>query len=289
MGEIEMDTKFFLCSDLQKLEEALTPFDRVGSIGWNLGRAIVSMSPDGAAPCQAVNLAYGLEAVGLTYLDLNVLGGCAAILDCKPATKDFWELVVFIAVNGRHKLTPQACSTLERTGFQNELARLYAWWAWEHEHGVSILPDNEIGDVTNIVMTGINALAKILGDDLEMLRSGEEFRLKEEALNRASFVEIYQGVIVRVANVPTPQLFITPMGEIGRAVVSFLTDPGSLTISLAEPVQGVDCREIARQFWGEEVARNGRVDFVGPVPVPTLALNQIIFLRNAMIAALKGK
>lgn len=197
------------------------------------------------APCSYANgCAPEAEVVGLSHFDLDTLGGCAAILGVKPENAAFWVAAEFVDLNGPHKLgeidiTPETSRAL------------YAFWAWSQGYRVFPPRDGSVSDVTDQVLSAIEAIERILADDEELLAAGDEFRAKEDDLNKSSLLEVRGSVIVRSADGFTNHLYTTPDGTVAQAVVALNTKFKSVTVSFADTPEGISACEIVQSVWGE--------------------------------------
>ena len=50
------------------------------------------------------------DAIGLSHVDLDAMGGVLAVCGRKPVAPSFWELAAFVDVNGPHKLPESGAS-----------------------------------------------------------------------------------------------------------------------------------------------------------------------------------
>jgi hypothetical protein len=130
---------------------------------------------------------------------------------------------------------------------------LDAWWAYTKT--LPRIPREGVTDVTAQVMACYAALGRIFANDAEMLDAGRAFRNAEDALNDASYVAMNWGTGVLTREAPTQtdfvnHLYVSPSGNVGRAVVGFNPFHGTVTVSLADAVPGVSCREIVQSLWG---------------------------------------
>ena len=162
---------------------------------------------------------------------------------------NFWNLAEFVDVRGAHKLGESGVG-------ERYLSQIYAFWAWSKSpEGGPRLPRDQVTDVTNLVRAAGEALRRIFHDDAELLAAGDAFRAAEDDLNKRTFLRREGDVIVRIAGFSRDfcnHLYVTPNGEVGRAVASYGRESGSVTISLADPVSGVSCRAIVQELWGAE-------------------------------------
>lgn len=221
-----------------------------------------------------------VEAVGLSHLDLDTLGGCAAILGCKPEADGFWRLAAFVDVSGPHKLGQSGASA-------EDIRRLRAYHAWAEANKVFAPRDGGALDVTEQVLRSIEVVERVCADDAELLSAGDIFAKKEDELNKLSFVEAKGGVVVRVCGGFANHLYVTPAGEVGRAVVALRTDFHACTVSLADPISGVSCRDIVQGLWGSEAG--GHPGIAGGPRNAVMGLDELLKLRDATVAALAGK
>ena len=188
----------------------------------------------------------------VSHIDLDTIGGCLRVLwgDAELFShRSFWKLAEFVDLNGPHKLGQSGAS-------ETDLERLYAFWAWSKATQTR-LPRDEIADVSRVVTDAGEALrAIVIQEDEGLLAAGREFRKAEAELNQRTFVRMSGPVLVRIAEVAAEfcnHLYATPdTGEPALAVVCYNREFGSVTISIADPVPGVSCREIVQGLWGPE-------------------------------------
>jgi len=282
-----MTTRFFLSSSAEELANFLgtTDLRRTATVEAAYGEilvfgSVITMAHHGSranqpAPCSYENgCAKGVEGVGLSHIDLDTLGGCAAIIGRKPKADGFWALAAFVDVNGLHKLAHSGANA-------EDIRRLYAYYAWDQDHKVFAPRDGMVIPVTTQVIDGIVALERIIKGDAAMLAAGDEFANNETELNKTSFVEIQAGVIVRVCGTFSNHLYVTPSGEVGRAVVSLRTDTHSCTVSLADPIPGVSCSKIVQDLWGPDAG--GHAGIAGGPRNATMGLDELVALRDKVI------
>ena len=229
------------------------------------------------APCLATIAGMEINVVGLSHLDLDSLGGCAAVIGRKPEAPSFWALAAFIDTAGPHKLGQSGASA-------EDIRRLQAYWAWAEGHKTFAPRDGSVADVTEAVEAGIEVLTRILADDSDLLAAGDAFAAAEEALNKASFIEVIGGVVVRVGDGFVNHLYTAPSGEVCRAVVGLRTDFHSCTVSLADPLPGVSACDIAQSVWGE--GAGGNAGIAGSPRGQVMGLDDLVALRDAVIVAI---
>lgn len=203
------------------------------------------------APCNDAGIPEIEEGnIVVSHLDLDTLGGVLRAQGRKGlfiSYASFWALAEFVDVNGAHKLRQANANEVD-------LARLYAWWAYS-----KTLPRyarDQVTDITADINEMCHALSSILTGDEAILAAGAAFRAEERANNDRTFVSIdAAGVIFRTtdrANDFVNHMYTTPEGHPAKAIVSHNLANGSITVSLADAVPGVSCREIVQHLWGPE-------------------------------------
>lgn len=185
----------------------------------------------------------------VSHLDLDTLGGVARAMGnqflFQPKFQSFWNLAEYIDTHGLHKLMD--CDASEQ-----DKARLLAFEAFlKSSKRVS---NTGITDITMIIMDLIRLTERILVGDPVLLEAGKVYQESLDALNEASFVDLYpEGVIVRVHSGFTNHLYNCPNSTIPqKAVVAYNPVSGSITLSLAETIPGISCREIMQILFGDK-------------------------------------
>lgn len=231
------------------------------------------------APCSYSNgCGEGIEVVGLSHIDLDTLGGCMAILGCKPEAPSFWKLAEFVDLNGAHKIV-QSGATPE------DIRRLYAFWAWSRNFRAFPNRDGSTSDVTDKVIEGVKIIGLILTDNVELLAAGDSYAKTDAELNKTSFVEVIGDVIVRVSGQFVNHLYADPDGTAYKAVVAYTTTTGSVTVSFADAPKGKNAREIVQEIWGD--LAGGHAGIAGSPRGSRMTLADLIAATEATRVALK--
>ena len=179
-----------------------------------------------------------------------------ALLDEKPEGyhQEFWDLAAHVDINGPHRIG-EWCAKVEATDPGKSLwavEQLYAFWAWAQEHRCFPPRDGSPENITTFVNQAMFALQAIFDGDQHMLADGRIFKQEEDKLNATSFISSQHGVILRASSGFTNHLYLSPVGEVNVGVVAINESHGAVTVSLAENIEGVSCREIVQSLWGEE-------------------------------------
>jgi hypothetical protein len=250
--------RVLLSSSPVSLTAALAAFASTATVEAEYGDVTVSGSAltfahhgkNAGAPCPcsygnevAADLA--VEAVGVSHVDLDTLGGVLAIQGRKPLAESFWTLAEYVDLNGAHRLVQSGASA-------EDVARLHAWWAWSERHRLFAPRDGSVTDAGAWIDAAAEAVTSILEGDPALLQAGEAFRLAGEALNSASFVEAGEGVLLRSSDAFTNHLYTSPSGETAKAVVAYNPKFRSVTVSFeAGSASPVSAREFVQGLWGD--------------------------------------
>lgn len=247
----------FLISSDPKALQALNPdasveaeFGDVVVTGSILTMAHHGPRAGSPAPCSYPNCpAEGIETVALSHVDLDTIGGCAALLGRKPDEESFWDLAEFVDLNGGHKLSESGAN-------ESDLLALHAYWAWSKDHRVFAPRDGSVLDVTEQVLEHVNIVEAILEGGRVLLDAGEAFRKADDTLNRESFRKMIGPIVLRQSEQFANHLYVAPGGEIARGCVTHNPSEdlpgGAITMSLADPIPNVSCGEILKNLFGEE-------------------------------------
>lgn len=240
-----------IASNPSSLANAISTFSATGTVEAEYGSVCIegsmaTLAHHGArsgnlCPCLEPNRFIELQAIGISHIDLDTLGGIAALLGRKPEAPGFWKLASFVDVKGPHRLS-------EANASDEDLARLHAFWAWSESHKCFAPRDGSPLDVTKEVVAALAAIEAILADDPAMIAAGEAHRLAGEALESASFVERHGDVLLRSSAAFVNHLYTheTP----ARAVVGYSEKFKSITVSFADPGEGDNACEFVQAMWG---------------------------------------
>ncbi len=208
---------------------------------------------DRPAPCndKEIPLCPPDGIILVSHLDLDTVGGCLRAMGWSEVFgskyDSFWSLAQFVDLNGPHKLGLSGAS-------QADLDRLYAYWAWHKVH-TPRYPRDQVSDVSEVVGLAGKALIGLLDGQESLLEAGREFKAAEDALNQDTFKSLEGRIIVREAEKASQfcnHLYTTPDGEVGTIVVCLNLEFGSVTVSFADPIPGLSCREVVQELWGPE-------------------------------------
>ena len=185
-------------------------------------------------------------------------------------------------------------------------AKLNAFWAWSEANRLfaprlvksedreftpglmdgSDLADPNLVDVTTFFTEAIRIISLILeGSKLDpervvFLQKGQDWVEAKEALEEESFQGTFgqDFVVLRASEQFTNHLY-SHGNTVAKAVVAFRTDNRTVTLSLADPIDGVNCCNIAQALWGSEA--DGHAGIAGS------PRGQVMTMEDADMAAHK--
>lgn len=194
------------------------------------------------APCNSdVERLEGSGTILISHIDLDTLGGVAALLGQKPEHPGFWKAAEFLDLNGSHRI-------LEVEESLRPLFRAY--WAYSAQNRLPRF--TEATDVTEIVLNQISVVRRILSGDEELIEAGEKWAAELETKQEACLLEEDERVRVFVTqDVPTAAAYYSPaQGRVIPATVTYNLRFGAITIA-CEGGQ-FNAREIVQSLWGPE-------------------------------------
>jgi len=82
---------------------------------------------------------------------------------------------------------------------------------------------------------------------LELIEAGRQWAASKAQLDQDSLVQDLGSVLIRQSD-----QFVNHLYRQAQAVVSFNTKFESVTVSLADPIPGISCRDLVQGLWGPE-------------------------------------
>lgn len=193
-----------------------------------------------------------IEAVGISHIDLDSLGGVLAVLGQKPGDKRFWMLAAHIDVQGVHRAA-------ESPDWKDFGGMYHAYCAWvQAQPKPDRLAKDEARDVTEQVERSRQALIRIFAGDENLLADGREFARTGEALEGLSFRGAHGTVLERLVEATDSDPFVNHLYRHGdvvyEAVVTLhrgvkLPNP-YITVSFEDGGKRCSAREIVQKLWG---------------------------------------
>lgn len=226
------------------------------------------------------------KSIGISHFDLDTLGGamrCMGVKEYDPEEGEsmFWRVAALVDIMGIHKLEgikkqlwEDAMGNLHmgtsefntqdyffQCRWDDCLNSLNGFWAWSEANRLFPPRDGSVQDVTGFFKEAIRVVILLEEGDWsnqeykDLHQAGETWMAAKETLNKESLRDVFGGthkVGIRVADQFVNHLYTTPQGDPLAGVVGYNPKTGAVTLSLADPVEGVSCCGVAQQLWGPE-------------------------------------
>lgn len=204
------------------------------------------------APCNTPDvpvLADGSTIV-VSHIDLDTIGGIAALLGVKPEDPEFWKAAEHLDVNGVHHIheVPQDA--------QEKYLAYHAWCFANRENRIT-----EVTDVTEDVLKKIAVIGRVVMREPELIAEGK--RWDEETQKAIEECLIFENEHVRVFDSPTgifcSAAYYSPNQR--RIIPSTVVYNGkfkSVTVAFADGGKEfqklglMTARELVQKLWGPE-------------------------------------
>lgn len=190
-----------------------------------------------------------IQAVGISHIDLDTLGGCAALMGRKPGPDSFWQLAAHIDSNGPHRAA-------DHPAWNEHKAQYYAYCAWSREKENQYWPpkDGSVEDVTDRIEKSVAFLCKLFQPQMPesaWIQRGRDFEKKladDEArcLIEAGRVRVFAG------DVFTAAFYRNADGSIADATVSYGTKSGAITLAFEAGGKKHNAAQIMKTLFGPE-------------------------------------
>ena len=204
------------------------------------------------APCNDENIPVlsENEVALVSHLDLDTIGGLMRASGkyeaCFSENAEFWNLAEINDVKGVHMVDENHSFYICLRGIQKEI-----------QEKLPNTPRDANSDVTEFV----SSISDYISEALKTPQKGANFEqglsfVQDELdLNFDTFETITPlTLIVRRSKEGAfcNHLYNEPHGIAGLGVIAYNEKYKSITLSLAEPIKGISCREIVQELWGNE-------------------------------------
>lgn len=205
-----------------------------------------------------------IDVIGLSHIDLDALGGTAAIMGKKPGPKNFWELAAHIDSNGPHRAA-------DHPAWNEHKAQYYAYCAWAREKENQYWPpkDGSVEDVTERVEKAIAILVEIfkgesVAQDVQevlmnvqpsrpsvWIEKGAAFEKKlaedeSRCLIEAGCVRVFAGDVFCSA------FYRNADGTIADATISYGTKSGAISLAFEDGGKRWNAAKILQELFGSD-------------------------------------
>lgn len=198
------------------------------------------------APCNTPDVPVLADdsTIVISHLDLDTLGGIAALIGRKKEDHEFWRAAEFIDLNGPHNLFQVGEETRKK---------YIAYQAYQANHRNPRF--TEITDVTDIVLEHLEIIDRVIDGDKTLIQEG--IKWDEETKKKIEECLVFENDNVRVFNSPDGVFCSASYySEKQRKVIpSTVTRNGkfkSITVAMADGGKKVSAKELVQELWGNE-------------------------------------
>lgn len=199
-----------------------------------------------SAPCNTPNvpvLADG-DTIVISHLDLDTLGGIAALMGRKKDDSEFWRVAEFIDLNGPHNLFQINEETREK---------YVAYQAYQANHRTPRF--TEITDVTDVVLDYLEIIDKVIDGDKSLIEEGKIW--DEQTKGAIEECLVFENDNVRVFNSPngvfcSASYYSEELGKVIPCTVTFNGKFKSITVAMADGGKQISAKELVQELWGKE-------------------------------------
>lgn len=201
---------------------------------------------DNPAPCNTPNVPVVSDnsTIVVSHLDLDTLGGIAALIGRKKEDVKFWQAAEFIDLNGPHNLFQ----------VEEETRKKYiAYQSYQANHRTPRF--TEITDVTNIVLEYLDIIDRIIDEDQLLIEEG--IKWDKETKKKIEDCLVFENDNVRVFDSPEGVFCSASYysEKQGKVIPSTVTRNGkfkSVTVAMADGGKKVSAKELVQELWGNE-------------------------------------
>lgn len=201
---------------------------------------------DNPAPCNTTNVSV-LEdgsTIVVSHLDLDTIGGIAALMGRKKENPSFWRAAEFIDLNGPHNLFQVEEGTREK---------YVAYQAYQTNHRTPRF--TEPTDVTDIVLEHLDVIDKIIDGDKDLIQNG--IKWDEETKKKIEDCLIFENDNVRVFDSPegvfcSAAYYSEKQGKVIPSTVARNGKYQSVTVAMADGGKMLSAKNIVQELWGPE-------------------------------------
>lgn len=207
------------------------------------------------------------DEILISHIDLDTIGGCLALMGCKPECSEFWSAAAYVDVNGPHKIYELNKSQ------QDMLNAYYAWNAIQPR----VPRYTEITDVTDVILAHREIIEKIIRMDPKLVSLGRKWR--QEITDVVESKLTYDSRAVRAFETDgvfcSSSYYSPRFKELVPATVSLNTVNKAITIAFADGGKKHSACRIAQQLWGAEAG--GRDGIAGSPRGWNVNDNELLF------------
>lgn len=198
------------------------------------------------APCNTdyVPLLQDNSTIVVSHLDLDTIGGIAALIGRKIQDSIFWKDAEFIDLNGQHNLFQLD---------ENSREKYIAYKAYQEKNKMPRM--TEITDVTEKALEYLDILDKIMDGDKQLIEIGKEWdRLVKEEIEECL---IFENDNIRVFDSPkgvfcSASYYSEKQQKVIPSTITLNGKFKAITLAMADGGKEISAKEMVQKLWGSE-------------------------------------
>ena len=198
------------------------------------------------APCNTPDVPVLADdsTIVVSHLDLDTLGGIAALMGRKKEDPEFWKAAEFIDLNGPHNLFQ----------VEEETRKKYvAYQAYQSSHRNPRF--TEITDVTDIVLEHLEIIDRVIDGDKTLIQEG--IKWDEETKKKIEGCLVFENDNIRVFDSPegvfcSASYYSEKQGKVIPCTVTRNGKFKSITVAMADGGKEISAKELVQELWGTE-------------------------------------
>lgn len=177
----------------------------------------------------------------ISKINLNIVGGCAALMGIKPPHDLFWNAAAFLDVNGRHHLH-------ELPKKLQDMINAYDAWA------PKIPYYKELTDVTMIIYKHIQYIERIIAGEKKVIEKGRLWYERKHLEEDANLYYEYTKVRAFLSEgFPCASAYYSKeKKKVFPATITLNKRYNSITIAFADGGKKVSAIDVVQKLWGPE-------------------------------------
>lgn len=199
-----------------------------------------------------------IQAIGISHVDLDTIGGVAALMGKKPGPENFWKLAAWIDSNGPHRGG-------DHPAYNDHKDHLNAYYAFSETNKYWPPKDGSVADVTELVEKTTTMLTDILyGMEVpgitpvgvpmvasEWIEKGREWFKRLQEIELRSLIE--EGrVRIFASDQFCSAFYRNGDGSIADATVVYSTKSGAISLAFEDGGKRWNAARILQELFGPE-------------------------------------
>ncbi len=198
------------------------------------------------SPCNTLDIPVLADnnTIVVSHLDLDTLGGIAALLGRKKEDAKFWEAAEFIDLNGPHNLFQIGEDSREK---------YEAYQAYNVNNRIPRFEGNT--DITDIVLKHLEIIDRVIDRDETLISNGKEWsNTTKEKIEQCL---VFENSNVRAFNSPegifcSAAYYSEKQGKVIPATVTLNGKFKSVSLAMADGGKEFSAKEMVQELWGKE-------------------------------------